>query len=232
MKEDIPFGHPINEWPADDRPRERLFKMGEHRLSNSELLAILIGSGTRGQSALDLSRNILIKYKTFRNMSHTDLRDWEGFKGLGPAKLAQIRAALEIGRRFREEEIREDRPQIRSAKDIVDILMPRMRDLKNEVFKVIFLNSQNCVIAIEDIEEGTVNHASPIIREIFQRALQHFAASIICMHNHPSGNSQPSPEDQIFTNRLKESGKILQVKVMDHIIIGDGQFYSFAEEPA
>jgi len=217
----------INHWPQDDRPREKLLKYGEHSLTNSELLAILLRTGVKGTSAVDLARKILDKFGTFRNMSHTDSRDWTEFKGLGAAKLSQIKAALEIGRRFREDEIKEDRPQIKSAKDIVDILMPRMRDLKKEVFKVVFLNSQNRIIAIEDLAEGTVNHAQPIIREIFQRALQHFAVSIICVHNHPSGTAEPSYQDEVLTRKLKSAAETLQINVIDHIIIGDGNYYSF-----
>jgi len=219
----------INSWPKDDRPREKLLKNGEHTLSNSELLAILLRTGVKGSSAIDLARKILEKFGTFRNMSHTDIRDWKEFKGLGDAKLAQIKAALEIGRRFREEEVKEDRPQIKSAKDVVDILMPRMRDLKKEVFKVVFLNSQNRIIAIEDLEEGTVNHAAPIIREIFQRALQHFAVSIICVHNHPSGDTNPSREDHLFTHQLFESGKNLGIKVLDHLIVANNGYYNFTD---
>lgn len=220
----------IRNWPVDDRPREKLFKLGEHRLSSAELLAILLRTGSRGESALDLSRRILQKFKTFRNMSHPDGRDWQEFRGLGQAKIAQIKAALEIGRRFNEEQIAQSRPQIRSANDVVDILMPRMRDLKKEIFKVVFLNSQNRIIAIEDVEEGTVNHAAPIIREIFQRALQHFASAIICIHNHPSGVAEPSPEDNIFSGKLFAAGQIMQIKVMDNIIIGNGDFYSFSDK--
>lgn len=165
-------------------------------------------------------------------MSQTDLREWKEFKGLGPAKIAQIKAALEIGRRFSEERLQDDRPQIKSAKDIVDILMPRMRDLKIEVFKAVFLNSQNRVIEIVDISEGTVNQANPIIREIFKRAIEHFAAAVICVHNHPSGNPLPSPEDRAFTLKLHEAGKIMQIKVLDHIVAGNHCHYSFAEEGA
>ena len=219
----------IRHWPKDDRPREKLFKNGERSLSNSELLAILLRTGTNGTTAIDLARKVLDKFRTFRNMSHTDTRDWKELKGLGPAKIAQIKAALEIGRRFREAEIKEERPQIKSAKDVVDILMPQMRDLKKEVFKVVFLNSQNRIIAIEDLEEGTVNHASPIIREIFQRALQHFAVSIICAHNHPGGDAAPSAEDKAFTHKLIESGKVIGVNVLDHIIIGNEKFHSFID---
>jgi len=219
----------IKSWPKDDRPREKLFKEGEHKLSNTELLAILIRSGVKGQSAIDLARKILQKFKTFRNMSHTDIRDWKEFKGLGIAKIAQIKAAIEIGRRFGEEKI-EEKPKIESSKDAVDILMPRMRDLKKEIFKIVLLNSQNRIIDIIEIEEGTVNKATPMIREIFQRASQKFATSLICVHNHPSGKITPSREDCEFTKELSKAGKIMQVNVLDHVIIGDNEYYSFADE--
>jgi DNA repair protein RadC len=220
----------IKNWPKDDRPREKLFKEGEHKLSNTELLAILLRSGVRGQSAIDLARKIIQKFKTFRNLSHTDLSQWQEFKGLGEAKIAQIRAAIEIGRRFQEEEIKQSKPKIKSAKDVVEFIMPRMRDLKKEVFKVLLLNSQNQIIDIIEIIEGTVNQAHPIIREIFQKAMQHFANSIICIHNHPSGDPKPSREDKIFTDELVQAGKVLQIKVLDHVIVGGGDWFSFEEE--
>ena len=220
----------IRNWPKDDRPREKLFKEGEHKLSNTELLAILIRSGVKGESAIDLARKVLQKFKTFRNMSHTDIRDWKEFKGLGIAKIAQIKAAIEIGRRFREDEVKENQPKINSSKDAVDILMPRMRDLKKEVFKIVLLNSQNRIIDIIEVGEGTVNKANPIIREIFQKALQNYATSLICVHNHPSGKVAPSREDRDFTKELSKAGKIMQVDVLDHVIIGDNEYYSFADE--
>ena len=220
----------IKAWPVDDRPREKLWKYGEDQLSNSELLAILLRTGSKGVSAVDLSRKILEKFGTFRNMSHTDIRDWKELKGLGTAKIAQLKAAIEIGRRFNEEEIKETRLQVKDAKDIVSVLMPRMRDLKTEVFKAVFLNGQNRIIAIDDITEGTVNQAHPIIREIFQKALQHFAASIICIHNHPSANITPSLQDKTFTKELIDAGKLMEIKVLDHIIIGGDNYFSFADE--
>ena len=123
----------IKDWPEEDQPREKLIKNGEHTLSNSELLAILLRTGIKGESAIDLARKILHKFKSFRNMSHTDISHWIEFKGLGIAKIAQVKAAIEIGRRFREDEIKEDKPSIESSQDVAKILMPRMRDLKKGI---------------------------------------------------------------------------------------------------
>ncbi len=219
----------IKHWPKDERPREKLFREGEHKLSNTELLAILLRSGVKGQSAIDLARKIVQKFKTFRNMSHTDIRDWKEFKGLGDAKIAQVRAAMEIARRFGEEKI-EDRLKIESSKDVYEIMLLRMRDLKKEVFKILMLNSQNRITDVFEIVQGSVNQASPIVREIFQKAAQKEAVSIICVHNHPSGDPYPSKEDEAFTQELIQAGKVLQTKVLDHIIIGDNSYYSFTDK--
>ena len=220
----------IKSWPQDDRPREKLLKRGAGALSNSELLAILLRTGVKGNSAIDLARQMLDKFGTFRNMIHTDMRQWKEFKGLGPAKVAQIQAALEIGRRFRDVEVSGPKPKVAAAKDVVNILMPQMRDLKTEVFKVVYLNSNNRIIDTSDAVTGTVNQAMPIVREIIHAALQKFAAAIICVHNHPSANISPSPEDKKFTQELSAAGKLMGIKVLDHIIIGDGNHFSFADE--
>ncbi|MBP7342521.1 MAG: DNA repair protein RadC [Smithellaceae bacterium] len=220
----------IKSWPADDRPREKLLKRGAAALSNSELLAILLRTGVAGESAVGLARRMLEKFGTFRNMSHTDPRDWREFKGVGPAKLAQIQAALEIGRRFREDEALSVRHKIACAADVVGFLMPQMRDLKTECFRVVYLNSNNRILAVEDAAKGTVNMALPIVREILHAALQKYAAALICVHNHPSANITPSPEDRKFTGELTAAGKLLGIRILDHIIIGDGGYYSFADE--
>ncbi len=220
----------IKNWPQDDRPREKLLQKGPGALSNSELLAILLRTGVKGTSAIDLARRMLDQFGTFRNMSHTDMRQWQEFKGLGPAKIAQIQAALEIGRRFREDEVRSANPKIASAKDVIEFLMPHLRDLKTEVFKVVYLNSNNRILELSDAASGTVNSATPIVREILHAALQKYAAAIICAHNHPSGNITPSPEDKKFTSDLAAAGKLLNVRLLDHIIIGDGAYFSFADE--
>jgi len=199
-------------------------------LSNSELLAILLRTGTKGTSAIDLARNILKKFGSFRNMSHTDARDWKEFKGLGGAKIAHIQAALEIGRRYRQDDVSTGKQKITSARDIVDIVTPQLRDLKTEVFKVVYLDSNNCIIDISDASVGTVDQAFPIVREIIHAALQKFAKSIICVHNHPSGNTTPSSQDKIFTEDLSAAADLMGIKVLDHIIIGGTDYYSFTEE--
>lgn len=152
----------IKNWPKDERPREKLFKFGEHTLSNTELLAILLRSGVKGQSAVDLSRKILSKFSTFRDMSHTDIRDWKEFKGLGQAKIAQIKTAIEIGRRFLAEN-KQPKGKIKGSRDIADLFIGRMRDFKKEVFKILLLDNQNHIIETAEITEGTVNQVSPIV---------------------------------------------------------------------
>jgi len=220
----------IKSWPQDDRPREKLLKNGAKALTNSELLAILLGTGTKGTSAIDLGRKILSKFGSFRNMTHTDARDWNELKGLGPAKIAHIQAALEIGRRFREDELSVRKQKVTSAKDVADILMPQMRDLKIEVFKVVYLDNNHRIIDVEDNINGTVDHVMPIVREIIHIALQKFAKSIICAHNHPSGNITPSIHDKRFTKELCDAAKLMEIKIMDHLIIGDDKYYSFADQ--
>lgn len=219
----------IKNWPEDERPREKLIKSGEHVLSDSELLAILLRSGTKGYSAVDLARKVIERFKTFRQMGHTEYSQWRQIKGLGDAKIAQIKAAIEIGRRAMTEEKKLE-GNVKSSKGVAGLLMPRMRDLKKEVFKLLLLDGQNNVTDIVEINEGTVNLASPSIREVFHKALQGFAAAIICVHNHPSGNPQPSEEDKSFTKQLVMTGELIQTKVLDHVIIGDNRYFSFADE--
>lgn len=220
----------IKSWPEDDRPREKLLKKGAGALSNSELLAILLRTGVKGTSAIELARKILKKFGTFRNMVHTDTRDWKEFKGLGGAKIAHIQAALEIGRRLREVEAIANKKKIKAAADLVEILIPEMRDLKTEVFKVAYLDNQNMLIEITDVEKGTVDHATPIVREIMHGALQKFAVAIICAHNHPGGSITPSSQDRQFTRELVQAGQLMSVKVLDHIIIGLDEYFSFSDQ--
>ena len=216
----------IKEWAVDDRPREKLLNDGEQSLSDAELLAVLLRTGIVGQSALDLARQIIQNFGSLRKVSSLSTEEWSNIKGLGPAKIAQIKAALELGKRVVEEKVVETRPQILNARDVADLLMPRMRDLKVEVFKVIYLNAQNRVLSIEDTARGTVNQVTPIIREIMHKALQHYAAALVCAHNHPSGSLTPSPEDKLFTQKLSEACKLMGIKLVDHLIISEQGYCS------
>ena len=220
----------IKDWHEEDRPREKLLREGEHRLSDAELLAILLNTGARGRSCLDLARLILAKFGGFRGVARADAGALRAVGGIGPQKYCLLRACAEIGRRFAVEQRAEDGKPVSAPEDVARLLSLRMRDLKREVFKVLALDSQNRVIRIIEIEEGTVNYASPILREVFQKALEHYASSIVCVHNHPSGNPAPSAEDKKFTQALVAAGKVLQVAVLDHVIIGGSDFFSFADE--
>ena len=219
----------INNWPKYDRPREKILEKGEQVLSNTELLAIILRTGKKGENAIDLSRKILAEFKTFRNLSNANINQMKKFKGIGEAKIAQIKAAIEIGKRLKEEQTLNSRIKINSVDNVVNFLMPRMRDLKKEIFKILYLDSQNQIITIIDIH-GTVNKVNPIIREIFHKALEHYAVSLICVHNHPSGKVTPSEEDKIFTKMLYKSGDLMEIPILDHIIIGDNKYYSFSNK--
>lgn len=217
----------IKNWPEDERPREKLFIHGEHNLSNTELLAILLRTGSSGESAIDLARKIIQKYKTFQNMSHTDIRDWKEFKGMGRAKIAQLRSAFEIARRFNTQEEEKKKKTVKYTEDVVNLFKSRMKSLKNEVVKVILCDARNRIIEDFEVAEGTPTESFPIVREIISRALQKFASGIICIHNHPYGDPEPSREDENFTQDLKEAGKFMGIKLLDHIIFGEEGFYSF-----
>jgi len=209
----------IKQWAVDDRPREKMFKLGEEKLSDAEILAVILGTGIKGETALDLARQMINVFGSLRQISSSKTQEWKLIKGLGTAKIAQIRASFELGRRVVEDKLQQELPQIQSARDAANLLSPRMRDLKIEVFRVVYLNGQNRVIAIEDIAQGTVNHVTPIIREILHKALMHYASAIICAHNHPSGSLLPSKEDQAFTDAIKSACTLMGVKFIDHIII-------------
>jgi DNA repair protein RadC len=226
-KKNKKYPNSIAHWPEDERPREKLFRSGEHTLTNTELLAILLRTGVKGQSAIDLARRILHKFKTFRNMSHTDIRDWKEFKGVGKAKIAQLKAAMEIARRFNSQEEKSKNVKIKSTSHVVDLFRSRMRDLKYEVVKIILCDAQNRMIDTIEIAQGTPTGSYPIVREIISMALQKFASGIICMHNHPFGRAEPSREDEIFTADLDKAGRLMDIKVLDHIIFGEDEFYSF-----
>ncbi len=218
----------IRNWPKVERPRERLLKHGEEYLTDSELLAILLRTGTRGESALDLARIILRKFVDFRGMIHADYRSWREIKGVGDAKIAQIKAAIEIGKRFSSTES-SGKIKIRNGEDVFNLLKSKLRGAKKEKFLAVLLNSKNHVIRTIEIADGSVSEVRPFIREVISRTLEYFADRVICVHNHPSGDSRPSLEDRALTNDLIRAANCVEVKFLDHVIIADDQYYSFNE---
>ena len=220
---------PISEWPLTDRPREKLLRDGSHSLSDAELLGIILRIGTKGASAIDLARDVLAHFGGFRRMADADLAEWRNFKGLGTAKTASLIAAVEIARRFWAEPSAPSAP-IKSATQIVELFGPHLRDLKHEVFEILLLNGKRKSLGRVRMDDGTVTETSTYAREIMSVALQRRAASIVLVHNHPSGDPAPSPADTDLTRRAVFAGRVMDVKVQDHVIIGDKAYYSFAEE--
>lgn len=219
----------ISNWPEEERLRERLLKSGAHTLTNAELLAILLRVGVKGKSAVDLARQIIREAKGLRGLDILEPKDLYSIKGLSDAKIAQIKASIDLVKRILEES-RKVEDVASSSRKAYDLLFPRMRDLRKEVFRVIFLNSQNQVIDIVTVHEGTVTMCSVYVREIISLANKFVAAAMIFAHNHPFGEPKPSSEDKAITEELVFAGRIMKIKVLDHIIIGEEQYFSFADE--
>ena len=219
----------MKELPIDDRPGEKLINNGAAALTDSELLAILIGSGTQEKSALDIARDLTADNGILKNIALVhDVKELAKTKGLGRAKAALIIAALELGRRIASAEPLV-RDSITSPEDGVALLMPRLRYESKEHFLVVLLNSKNKVLDVEQISEGSLNSSVVHPREVFAPAVLHHAAAILTAHNHPSGDPTPSKEDKDLTNTLVQAGKYMGIPVLDHIIIGDAKYFSFKE---
>ena len=219
----------MKELPPEDRPREKLIKNGAAALTDSELLAILIGSGTPEKSALDIARDLTADNGILKNIALVhDVKELAKTKGLGRAKASIIIAALELGRRIASAEPLL-RDSITSPEDGVALLMPRLRYEAKEHFLVVLLNSKNKVLEIKQISEGSLNSSVVHPREVFAPAVLHHAAAILTAHNHPSGDPTPSKEDKDLTNTLVQAGKYMGIPVLDHIIIGDARYFSFKE---
>ena len=220
----------IKAWAEEDRPREKLLLKGKHALSEAELLAIIIGSGSRNETAIQLCQKILNRVSNNLNeLGKLSVADLMQFKGIGEAKAISIVAALEIGRRRQLTEAKK-KSQIKDSNDIYQLLSPHIADLAHEEFWVIYLNRSNKVIISERISAGGVAGTVADSKIIFKRAIELLASSIIVSHNHPSGNLKPSQADIDLTKNLKNTGKMLEINLLDHLIITDNGYYSFADE--
>ncbi|MGA4517694.1 RadC family protein [Solibacillus silvestris] len=219
----------IHDVHESDRPRERLIRQGAKSLSNQELIAILLGTGTKRESVLTVANRVLINFEKLHNLKHATLEEITEIKGIGEAKAVLLLAAIELGRRLASRDL-EERFTIRSPEDAATFLMQDMTSLQQEHFVCLFLNVKNQVLHKQTIFVGSLNASIVHPREIFREAVKRSAASIICSHNHPSGIPTPSPEDIDATTRLYEAGKIVGVDLLDHVIIGDHQFISMKEK--
>ena len=218
----------IKDWSADERPREKMLLRGAAALSDAELLAIFLRTGTRGMTAVDLARSLLDQHGSLRNLLAAGQREFCSNLGLGPAKYALLQAVLEMGRRHLWETL--TRSDTLASPDATrNYLTARLREQRNEVFACLFLDNKNRVIEYEELFFGTIDGASVHPRQIVQRALSHNAAALILAHNHPSGIAEPSQADRQITHRIREALSLLDIRVLDHLVIGDGEISSLAE---
>jgi DNA repair protein RadC len=219
----------IHEWREDERPRERLLKSGAHTLSDAELLAIVFGIGTRGISAVDVARELLKEFKDLSGICSRDVSELSKIRGIGPVKAITLAAVFEIARRIESEPF-SLKKIFRSPEEIANYYIPRFRGARTEKFWILLLNSANQVFREVLVSEGSLNASIVHPREVFRIAITESAASIVLLHNHPSGNTEPSREDIAITKQLVSAGELIDIKVLDHIIIAGETYTSLAEK--
>jgi DNA repair protein RadC len=228
MAAEVGYHHTIRDYPRSERPRERLLHYGANALSTAELLAIILRIGTPNENAVQLAQRMLIHFDGLVGLARASAVELEGEKGVGPAKVTQIKAALELGRRLQVESP-EERPQIRAPADAANLVMSEMSLLEQEELRVMLLDTKNRVLATPTIYKGSLNTSLIRVGELFREAIRANGASLIVLHNHPSGDPTPSPEDVGVTKQIVAAGKLLDVEVLDHLIIGSQRFVSLKE---
>ena len=225
-------GHSIKHWPEDERPRERLIKFGSHLLSDAQLVGVVIGTGDHrsNKNAVDLGRDLIQKFGNFYYVDLASVPEISSVRGFGTAKAAQVKAALEMGKRMMAQKGSGSRTQMKTSRDFFEQHAPFMRNLRKEVVKVVLLNPKLHIIKDLTISEGSVNQSIVHPREVMIPAIKESASSIVLLHNHPSGDPFPSSADIEITHRVSKTGEIIGIKLIDHIIIGHDDYYSFADE--
>lgn len=218
----------IRAWPKTERPREKLLERGVHVLSDAELLAILFGSGTRGGSAVELARHLLVEFGSLRDLLNADRARCMGQSGIGPARYSTLQASLELARRHYGEFLRFT-PASSAPEAVRAFLLAQLRDRPYEVFCCLHLDCRQRLIAFEEIFRGTLSEINVHPREVMRQTFLHNSAAVIFAHNHPSGFAEPSAEDEAMTRRLKDALELMDVTVLDHWVVGDGQCVSFSE---
>ncbi len=218
----------INHWPQGERPREKLLARGAAALSDAELLAIFLRTGVRGRSAVDMARDLLAAFGGLRPLLESELQVFTGHHGLGTAKYVQLQAVLEMGRRHLHARLSSGEA-LTGPDDTRHYLTARLRHLPYEIFACLFLDNRHQMIAFEELFRGTINAASVYPREVVRRAIELNAAAVILAHNHPSGVAEPSHADEMMTQRLAEALGTVDIRVLDHFVVGEGRPVSFAE---
>ncbi len=222
----------IKNWPENERPRERLLKFGADGLSTAELFAVILRTGDRDKSALELAREVLAHFNSLKEIEDAAIAELGSLKGIGEAKIAQIKAAFALGRRLFQGDKYGERhiPSFRNSREVFDYFMPRFYGLKKEKFLCALLDSKNRVFRESVVSEGTLTMSPVHPREVFREAIKEAAASVLFIHNHPSGDPTPSNDDIHITRRLVETGKVVGINVLDHIVISDENFLSMMEK--
>ncbi len=218
----------IKDWPENDRPRERLVKYGAQSLSDAEILAIILRVGNQELTAIDLARKLIKECNGFRGLDMKSIAELCQVNGIGPAKAAQIKAAIETGKRLFLEDV-QNNGKVECSADVHRLLSPYLRDSNREVFKILLLTSRNTIITEKTLFEGSLTESIVSPREVIKEAINQGAAAVVFVHNHPSGNPHPSEEDKRLTRHLKKACELVGVSVLDHIIIGKNGYYSFAD---
>jgi DNA repair protein RadC len=219
----------MEQWPHDDRPRERLYASGPSALADAELLALQLGSGTRGRNAIDVAREMLATYGSLAEVASREVAELAGMRGIGPVKAARLVAAFELTRRLRARTPGQ-RVILSGPEEVYAAFAPLMEDLKREVFRIALLDAQNGLLRDRIVSEGTLSASLVHPREVFKPAILESAASVILLHNHPSGDPTPSREDVRLTRQLADCARLLDLRIHDHVIIGRGRFISFAQK--
>lgn len=226
--EDEHYTYRITDLAASDRPRERLAKFGAGQLTNAELLAILLRVGVSGENAVQVGARLYKEFGGFTGLHRAPFDEVCSQRGIGPAKAAQLKAAIEIGYRM-SREIREDHPVVHSPQDAFDLIGHEMSALEQEEMRIMLLDTRNRVMDTVEVYKGSLNSSQVRIGELFKAAIRRSAASIIAVHNHPSGDPTPSPDDIAVTRAIVQAGKLLDIDVLDHLVIGTGRFVSMKE---
>ncbi len=218
----------VREMPQAERPRERLVGLGPEALRNGELLAVLFRTGSRRESAVALGDSVMAHFGTLRGLARASVDELKSVDGLGDAKAIEIKAALELGKRLAAH-VELDRYRIHDGEDVAKLMMIKFKDCETEQFKCLLLNAKNELLRVVDISQGTIDGTSAMPRDVFRQAVREAAAAVIVCHNHPSGDPEPSREDISITERLRRSAELLGVRMLDHVIFGDGRYVSMGE---